>query len=266
MKEQTHYTALVLAGERGGGDQLSLGQLNGVACKALIPVGGKPMLLRVLESLEASCLVDSIWLCGPNEAIVQNDPLLQNLISSQRVSWCSPMEQPSRSVSMAASQLPVDYPVLITTTDHALLNSDIVDYFCSEAGSVDSGLTVGLAKYSLVKRAYPVIKRTVLKFKEGNFCTCNLFAVQQKALKSVADFWIRVENNRKKPWKMVYYFSLSAALAYALGRLSLSQALEIASKNLQIKVSAIDLPFPESAIDVDTQADLQLVRSIVESD
>src|SRR5688500_15318708 len=46
------YTALVLAGTRPGGDPLA--QHAGVSHKALIEVGGQPMLARVLAALAAA--------------------------------------------------------------------------------------------------------------------------------------------------------------------------------------------------------------------
>ena len=47
---ETPFTAIILAGDRTSGDPLA--EAAGVACKSLVPVGGRPMVLRVLDSLE----------------------------------------------------------------------------------------------------------------------------------------------------------------------------------------------------------------------
>ena len=50
QKSTTPFTAIVLAGDRTSGDPLA--EAAGVACKSFVPVGGRPMVLRVLDSLE----------------------------------------------------------------------------------------------------------------------------------------------------------------------------------------------------------------------
>lgn len=264
MTKKNKYTALILAGERQGKGQ-GIGQYSKLECKALIPVAGKPMILRVLEALESSGSVDSAWLCGPDSDTCRESELLQDLITSKRINWFPPQKGPSLSVSRVAESLPLENPVLITTADHALLCSDVIDYFCTRADSLDSGLNIGLARYSLVKNYYPEVERTLWKFREGDFCTCNLFIASKEAIKSVGDFWVQIENMRKKPWKIARYFSFWAMLKYISGRLYLSEAMEIASSILKVGVEHIELPFPESAIDVDTQEDLKMAESIAQN-
>ena len=60
------FSAIVLAGDRAAGDPLV--EAAGVCCKALIPVAGTPMVLRVLEALGESPWVDERLLCGPPRA------------------------------------------------------------------------------------------------------------------------------------------------------------------------------------------------------
>ncbi len=48
--DRTSYTAVVLAADRSSGDPLA--EAAGVPSKCLVPAGGKPMVLRVLDALE----------------------------------------------------------------------------------------------------------------------------------------------------------------------------------------------------------------------
>ena len=56
-------TALVLAGARAGRDPVAEGAE--VSIKVLAPVGGTPMVARVLETLEASTLVGQTGIVRP---------------------------------------------------------------------------------------------------------------------------------------------------------------------------------------------------------
>jgi CTP:molybdopterin cytidylyltransferase MocA len=52
-------------------------------------------------------------------------------------------------------------------------------------------------------------------------------------------------------------------IRYALGVLSLSDALRELSQRMDLSIKEIILPFPEAAIDVDTPEDLALVEQIL---
>jgi CTP:molybdopterin cytidylyltransferase MocA len=53
-------------------------------------------------------------------------------------------------------------------------------------------------------------------------------------------------------------------IRYALGVLSLADALRELSQRMGLSIKEIILPFPEDAIDVDTPEDLALVEEILE--
>jgi GTP:adenosylcobinamide-phosphate guanylyltransferase len=48
--EERLFTAVVLAGDRGSEDPVA--RAAGVRSKSLTPVGGRPMVLRVIDALE----------------------------------------------------------------------------------------------------------------------------------------------------------------------------------------------------------------------
>ena len=79
-------------------------------------------------------------------------------------------------------------------------------------------------------------------------------------------FWRRVEQERKRPWRLVRAFGLRPLFAYLFGRLTLDDAMVRASGVIGARVAAVRLPFAEAAIDVDKPADLALVEAILSRD
>ena len=63
MAHKRNISALLLAGDRGGVDAVAA--RSGVPCKALAPLAGVPMIMRVLDALQASARIDSFVICGP---------------------------------------------------------------------------------------------------------------------------------------------------------------------------------------------------------
>ena len=257
--DRTSYTAVVLAADRFSGDPLA--KAAGVSSKCLVPAGGKPMVLRVLDALEEAQEVGAVILCGPQRAVVEGTAALAARIASGRVTWVGNRESPSSSASHVLRALPDANPVLVTTADHALLTAPMVDLFCSEARSTGADIVVGLAAQRVVQAAFPETRRTVIQMREGGYCTCNLFAFLTPRSRSVADFWRSVERERKKPLRVIGAFGWWSVILYLLRLLSLKQGLERISRRLGLRAAAVLMPFPEAAVDVDTVRDWKLVEA-----
>ena len=258
-----NFAAIVLAADRGSDDPVA--KAAGVPCKSLAPVGGKPMVFRVLDALTASRMVTAYILCGPPKSIIDLEPDLATLAASGRVKWFENQATPSSSAFHVLQTLPDETPVLLTTADHALLSARIVDYFCSEAQATGCDVVAGVARHETVTAAYPQTRRTATRLEDGAYCGCNLFAFLTPRARLAADFWRQVENQRKNPLRVIRILGWNAVLRYLLGRLSLNEALDRISSRLGFKAGAVVLPYPEAAVDVDSISDLKLVENILSS-
>ncbi len=156
-------------------------------------------------------------------------------------------------------RIPDDIPVLVTTADHPLLTAEIVDRFCGQSLTRGVDATVGLAPYELVKAAFPDMKKTVLRFRDGEYCGCNLFAFLTTEGRRMADYWRRVETQRKNPIKIIRILGWGAVIKYLLGWLTLHGAIETLSRRLHLNLGAVILPYAEAAIDIDSVADHAIV-------
>jgi len=259
LDADTHpLTAVVLAGDRTKKDALINHTKAG--CKALIEIDGIPMVRRVLSALQQSKAVAKIVLAGPKADEVALDKPLSELIQSDEIGWRAPEASPSASAFHAMQSLEPDTRVLLTTSDHPLLTREIVDAFSRQSLADDVDVTVGLAPHALISEAYPGIKKTVFRFSDGEFCGCNLFAFLTPEGRQAASFWRKIEQQRKKPLVLIGLLGWWTVLRYRLGMLSLEEALAKLGKRLGLRVRAVILPYANAAIDVDSIADLALVR------
>ena len=254
------FTAVVLAADRTSNDPVA--QAAKVPCKALAPVGNRPMVLRVLDALAESTPIDACILIGPPSEIVEREPLLKKRLAVPGLLWLPPHATPSTSAAAAFACIPAATPVLLTTADHALLRPEMVEYFCRDALTTGCDVVAALASYAQIVASYPGMRRTRTRFSEGDFCGCNLFAFLTPEGRAVADLWRRVENERKRPVKMLSELGWLVVLRYLLGRLSLKEALRRISQRMGVRVGVVLLPFPEAAVDVDSVADWQVAQRI----
>jgi GTP:adenosylcobinamide-phosphate guanylyltransferase len=250
--------ALVLAASR---PQDPVARHAGQSHKALVRVGGVPMLVRVLRALGASRSIGRIAVCLEADAPVAGaEPELDALLASDAVSLIEAAASPSRSVLRALGALPL--PLLVTTADHPLLAAAMVDAFC-DAVPADADAAVALVRASLLQQSYPGAIRTYYRFAGEGYSGCNLFLLQSPDALRVVEFWTRLELHRKRPWRLIAEVGPSALLRFLLGRLDLEGAMRHLSGRVGARVRAVELPFPEAAIDVDKPADLQLAETIL---
>jgi GTP:adenosylcobinamide-phosphate guanylyltransferase len=250
--------ALVLAGQRGAEDPLA--RFAGVSHKAMIEIGGQPMLARVIAALAAAGIARVV-------VAIERPELVEQLRTEGRlppdcaVVVLAPEAGPSASVVSALAGLGA--PLLVTTADHALLRPEWVRWFLDHTPA-DADVAVALARDTAVVAAAPDTKRTFLRFADGAFSGCNLFYFATPAGARVAALWREVEAERKRPLRVIGRLAPATALAYALGLLSHERALARLGRLAAVKAAAVELPFGEAAIDVDKPADLALARRMVE--
>jgi len=257
--EPGRCTALVLAADRHAGDAVATAA--GVACKALAPVGGVPMLHRVIASLRGSRRVGRITLIGPERAMLHQDADIERQLADGTLGWLEPADSPSASAAHALERESPGQPILLTTADHALLSPAIVDHFLERALSSGCDFAAGIAHLDTVRAGFPATRRTAIRLRGGPYCGCNLFVCLTTRGRRLAAFWRSVEEQRKHPWRVIGgALGPAASLDYLLGRLTLEQALERLSSRLHMRIGSVILPFAEAAVDVDTAADLRLVE------
>jgi GTP:adenosylcobinamide-phosphate guanylyltransferase len=257
------FTALVLAGSRGaGGDEFAAAQ--GQRHRALIPVRGVPMLARVIRTLRATPSIGAILVSIDDPAALDDVPELSALVAQGALALRRSERSPSRSVVVALESLPAGSPLLVTTADHALLTPEMVEHFTRACGQERADVRVALVAASLLRARFPESKRTYLPMRDDLYSGANLFAFLTPAAKRAAEFWVRAEASRKRPWRLALAFGPRALIAFWRRRFDLDTALEHVSRVIGARVRAVKMPFAEAAIDVDRAADLELATRILD--
>ena len=247
----TGFTALVLAGSRGGIDPVA--DYAGVSHKGLIVLGGETLLARVLRALKAAGAT-RIGVSTNDDALADQLPAGVERMAST----------PSPSLSVHEGAVALGTPLLVTTVDHALLQPEWVRQFIDDAPA-DADIAVLMAPEGVVREAAPGTQRTYLKFRDGRYSACNLFLLRTPRAIAAVDLWRRVESYRKQPWRIALLMGPQMLLSYALGLLTLDGAVALIGRKAGVKAAAVLTPDGLAAVDVDKPSDLDLVRSIVES-
>lgn len=239
--------ALILAGSRPGtADPVAAAE--GVAHKALAMVNGQTLLARVAGALSGRVAVSA------------NAPAVIAEAERLGLTVLPPAAGPSASVAAALAALGT--PLVVTTADHALLRAGWVAALvaCTPPGT---DVSVMLAERARVEADAPPSKRTWLKFADGDWSGCNLFYLATPAATRAIDLWKLVEADRKRPWRIVARLGPGLLLRFLVGRLTLADAVATLGRKAGVVATVVPAPNGLAAVDVDTPADLALVRSLI---
>ena len=251
----------VLAGERPGPSEIATAE--DVPLKVMVDIAGTPMLGRVLDTVDAAFGDRPRLLAGPGAERLTQAPWLAERIARTGVTHLEPTGSPSQSVRglLSAARGAGADALALTTGDHPLLLPETLSRFVSDAFATGADAVVGLADHRAVQARFPHSRRTALRFADGFRCGCNLFLFRGAEADAVLDFWTRVEQDRKRPDRILKVLSPTLAVRYLAGRLPLADALRRLSELTGAQVAAVDVGDPDAAVDVDNVEDLATVRA-----
>jgi CTP:molybdopterin cytidylyltransferase MocA len=252
VAEVTVRAALILAGSRPGApDPVAVAEH--APHKALVEVGGVPMLGRVVAALREAGIAQ-IAVSADNPHVVALAAMLDcTVIPTGR--------GPSASVASAFAQLGT--PMLVTTADHALLRPEWVRDFLADTPA-QADVAVLLAHRSAVEAALPGSVRTYLKLADGGWSGCNLFLLAGPRAEAAIATWAAVEADRKRPWRIAARLGAGTLWRYVLGRLTMAEAIARLGRRIGIAAAAVPARDGLAAVDVDKPGDLAQVRALVE--
>ena len=248
------HTAIVLAGSRPGRDALA--ERFGAEFKALILVAGEPMVRRPVRALLASPRIGKIIVLSQAAeriaAVLPEDPRIEVRESSGTI---------AETMLGLTGGGAADWPLLVTTADHALLDASMIDEFCT--GAEGSDLAIGVVERRTLMQRLPATRRTWLKFRGGAYTGANLFALASPKVAPAIELWRSVEQDRKKGWRLVALLGPAVLIGAATRQLTIDAVLARLGRKLGLRVTAVRLSDPIAGVDVDKAEDHALAEAIL---
>lgn len=247
-------TAVVLAGSRPGSDPLAAA--FGTDLKALVPIGGKPMVRWPVEALLACDRFSQVRVLAQEpERIGEALPAHPTLI----------VERSSGTIAETLERLcfdsTVQWPLIVTTADHVLLDGAMINEFCDLSELAD--IAIGVVERDTLIARLPDSQRTWHRFRSGAYSGANLFRLSGTKVLPALELWRSVEQDRKKAWAVLRAFGPLNFLAAALRLRTIHETLDRIGQRIGATVEAVDLSNPLAAVDVDKLSDHRLVEKLL---
>jgi len=249
-----NWTAIVLAGSRPGRDAFA--EQFGTDLKALIPVAGDPMVCRPVRALLATKGIGKILVLTQAP-----DRIAAALPKNRRIKTLESQGTIAETIENLIFNRVAEFPILVTTADHSLLDPEMIAEFIDYAEGVDVAIGV-VERRSLLARL-PQSKRTWLPFRGGAYSGANLFALGSIKALAAIEQWRSVEQDRKKGWRVLSALGPVLLLGALLRIRTIHQSVSAIAARLGMTARAVVLGDPLAGVDVDKPIDHAIVEAIL---
>ena len=248
------WTAVVLAGSRPGRDAFA--EQFGTDLKPFIPIAGEPMVVRPVRALLETKGIGKILV------VSQAPDRIAAVLPRKRA---IKVEASERTIAETIEKLilsrAVTFPMIVTTADHALLDTQMIAEFIGAAEGADVAIGV-VERASLIERL-PQSKRTWLPFRGGAYSGANLFAFGSIKALAAIEQWRSVEQDRKKGWRVLAALGPMLVLGAVLRLRTIEQSVAAMAGKLGMSARVVVLSNPLACVDVDKPVDHTIVEAIL---
>lgn len=227
-----------------------------VASKGLIEVGGRPMMEYLIDTLRACPSVGKVVVTLPSRA--------------PQGSWASKVDKilvgdgtMIENIETGVKFLGTKAPILITSSDIPLLRPEAVKDFLERCRSKKGDFYYPVVSREELEKQFPGTKRTYATLREGTFTGGNLVLVKPETFLENIELTKKAYEARKSPLEMARILGIKFIFKFLLKRLTIKETEGRISSLIGAKARAIITPYAEIAVDVDKDADLELVRSVL---
>jgi len=250
--------ALVLAAQRNGVPG-ALADRFGVSHKCLVPIGGRPLIEHVLDTLSRAAVVREIIVSIEAPEVLAGNRLVAGLIRDGRLKVVRSMDNLAGSVVAAAAD--GQFPMLITTADNVLFTDDALAAMIAGAGDADAA--AAFARKSAVLAAHPEGQRRFYEFSDDAYSNCNCYWLGSAKALHAADIFREGGQFAKHPMRIARAFGFLNLILFRLGMGSLEAMFARFSGRLGVRMRPVIFEEGALAIDVDNDRTYAVAETLM---
>jgi molybdopterin-guanine dinucleotide biosynthesis protein A len=214
--------------------------------KALIPVGGRPMIQWVIDALSLAERVERIVLVGLQPGIgLQSQKSIDYI--DEGGGMLSNIKAGLEFVNLVR---PGNTHVLLASCDIPAITPEIVDWRVEAAEQADADLDYSVVAREVMETRFPDSNRSYLRIRGGEYCGGDL-NVLRVGLAEREALWEKLIAARKSVFQQASLLGWDLLILALTRMLTLEHAERKVSTRLKIKGHATISPYAELAMDAD---------------
>ena len=229
--------------------------------KAMLEIGGKPMVQWVLDALCGSNKIERIVMVGlePDSGLVCSKPI--TYIPNQG----GMLDNVRSSIDKVVELNPSAELILLVSSDIPAITTEMVDWSIDAAEETEDDMYYNIITKDVMEKRFPGSKRSYIRFSDAEICGGDMNIVRASAASGNDELWTRLIAARKNVFKQAALFGYSTLILLLTRRLSIHDVAPRLSRQIGIKGRAVFCPYAEIGMDVDKPYQFEILREDLES-
>jgi len=251
MPETPTAAVAIIAGGETAGSKL---EGAGANLKALLDIGGVPMVAHVVRAARATPSVGRVLVIGPES--------LREAVSAEGAELSVPRADTFIANIRMAAQALSDYAmILVTCCDIPLVSPEGLEDFIQKGFASGAEFCYPIVTEEAESAAFPGGDRTIVRLRDGRFTGGNAVLVTPDFLRRQGGLIERTFEARKSKLQLVRILGFPFVIRFFLGLLTIERIERRAGEILGGSAKAIVSEDPALGFDVDKLSDLDVVRA-----
>ncbi|MDP8914813.1 MAG: nucleotidyltransferase family protein [Pseudomonadota bacterium] len=251
---------LVLAGRRSATLD-PMAEARGVSHKCVVPVGGVPMIERVLRVVDEAFPEAPVFVSIEDFDTIRDQPTVAKLAAAGRINAIPAQHNIVDSVTQASRTS--GFPLIITTADNVLMTAESLHRLADEGRRSGADALVVVAEKQAIRAAHPDGQRRFYEFKDGGYSNCNMFWLGSPRALGAAEAFREGGQFAKKPERIIKAFGILNLIRYRMGRHSIGRMFEFISRRFKVDIRPLIMEDGRLAIDVDNERTHRVAEEIL---
>jgi GTP:adenosylcobinamide-phosphate guanylyltransferase len=224
--------------------------------KALLDVGGKPMVQWVLDALNDAPSIRDIVVVG----LEREGVLASSKIACYLPDQGSMLKNILGGIDWVLERNPETRQVLVSSSDIPLLTGAMVERLLVQCADPAVDIYHTIVSREKMERRFPDSRRSYVHFSDGDFAAGDIHVVAPYIGRKYRDLWNDLLDSRKNALKQAARLGPAFFVKLMVRRLSLTEAERLAREKFGINARALPVDDAEMGMDADKPFQLEICR------
>lgn len=225
--------------------------------KALLKIGGKPMIQWVLDALCQSEGIEHVVVVGLADtsgincdAEIKYLPSYGGMVANLRGGVNAILERDSEAEF-----------VLGVSSDIPGITAEMVDWTVNQALEAQVDACYNVIPRPVMEARYPTSKRTYLRLRDIEVCGADMNVFRTRLIAQNPEFWEQLVSSRKNVFRQAALIGYDTLILVMLRLITLEQAVSMVTRRLKISGKAVVSPYAEIGMDIDKPNQLEILQT-----
>jgi GTP:adenosylcobinamide-phosphate guanylyltransferase len=229
--------------------------------KALIEIGGKPMIQWVVDALNQSEMVGSLFIVGLNDGC--------GLRSEKPVYYLDGGKNLMESLLIGSQKVIELKPdlgyCLLVSADIPTITGENIEWIIASANEPGIDIFYSVIPHSVMEKRFPKSGRSYLRLRDITICGGDIHVINPHKAVNDKSIWKRIVESRKFLFRQILILGFDILIRMIFRKPTLEEGVKLAGRRLGINGRVIISPYAEIGMDADKPHQIKIIEDYLKN-